>query len=170
MQTLDVISVNIWQILISLANLVILFLLIKKFLFKPVKNVLAKRQAEIEGEYDKADRANEEANQTKQLWDEKIQGAKSEADSIIQSATDNAKYREKKILEDAKSEAANIMLSAKSEAELERKKAEAGIKEEIVDVSEELARKLLEREINPDDHRRLIDSFLSDMENGDSDE
>ena len=45
MQTLDVISVNIWQILISLANLTILFLLFKKFLFKPVKKVMEKREA-----------------------------------------------------------------------------------------------------------------------------
>ena len=43
MQTLDIISVNIWQIIISLSNLVILFLLVKKFLFKPVKSMIAKR-------------------------------------------------------------------------------------------------------------------------------
>jgi len=48
MQTLEVISVNLWQILISLLNLLILFLLFKKFLFKPVNNMLAKRQSEID--------------------------------------------------------------------------------------------------------------------------
>ena len=40
MQTLDVISVNLWQMVASLANLVILFLLIKKFLYKPVQTEL----------------------------------------------------------------------------------------------------------------------------------
>ena len=40
-QSLDIISVNIWQILISLINLLLLFLIIKKFLFKPVQNMLA---------------------------------------------------------------------------------------------------------------------------------
>ena len=44
MQTLDVISVNLWQILISLINLFLLFLILKKFLFKPVKKVLDQRQ------------------------------------------------------------------------------------------------------------------------------
>ena len=47
-QSLDVISVNLWDILISLANLLILFILVKKFLFKPVKKVLEKRQSEID--------------------------------------------------------------------------------------------------------------------------
>ena len=48
MQSLDVISVNIWQILISLCNLVILFLILKKFLFKPVQKVTQTRRAELD--------------------------------------------------------------------------------------------------------------------------
>ena len=46
MPTLDVISVNIWSILISLCNLLILFFIIKKFLYKPVRKMLAERQAQ----------------------------------------------------------------------------------------------------------------------------
>ena len=42
MQSLEVISVNIWHILISLCNLLILFLIVKRFLFKPVKKALEK--------------------------------------------------------------------------------------------------------------------------------
>ena len=48
MQSLEVISFNLWQMLISLANLVILFWILKRFLFKPVKKVLAQRQAELD--------------------------------------------------------------------------------------------------------------------------
>ena len=55
MQSLEVISVNFWQILISLLNLLILFLLFKKFLFKPVNNMLAKRQSEIDAKYEEAE-------------------------------------------------------------------------------------------------------------------
>ena len=47
-QSLDVISVNFWQILISLANLTILFLILKKFLYKPVTKVLTDRQNAVE--------------------------------------------------------------------------------------------------------------------------
>ena len=49
---------------------------------------------------------------------------------------------------------------AETQAELEMRKAEEGIKKEIVEVSTALANKLLEREINADDHRDLIDSFI----------
>ena len=55
MQTLDVISVNIWQILISLLNLYILYLIVKRFLFKPVKAVLEERRRELDSQYDAAE-------------------------------------------------------------------------------------------------------------------
>ena len=54
MNNLDVISLNIWQIIISLLNLVILFFLFRKFLFEPVKKVIAKREAEVNAHYDNA--------------------------------------------------------------------------------------------------------------------
>ena len=51
----------------------------------------------------------------------------------------------------------------KGKSRLEKKKAEDEIKEQIVDVSSALTEKLIEREINTEDHRRLIDSFISEM-------
>ena len=50
-----------------------------------------------------------------------------------------------------------------TEAALERQKAEAGIKQEIAAVGTQLAEKMLEREINPEDHRQMIESFLAEM-------
>ena len=91
MQTLDIISVNVWQILISLVNLLLLFLIIKKFLFKPVMTVLEKRRQEIDGQYAEADAAIEEANLSKKQWEEKLAGAEGEAEAIIQTAAENAR-------------------------------------------------------------------------------
>ena len=50
MQTLEIISINIGQILISLCNLVLLFLALKKFLFQPVKKALAQRQEALDAQ------------------------------------------------------------------------------------------------------------------------
>ncbi len=165
-QTLDVISVNLWQILISLANLVLLFWIIKKFLFKPVKNVLAKRQNEIETQYESAERAEKQAYELKESWEKKLSSAESEANTIIKNAADNAKYRGDKLIFEAKEKAESIIRTAQSEAELELKKATDGIKREIVDVSGTLAEKMLEREINTEDHRALIDSFIEKIGDG----
>ncbi|MBE7057446.1 MAG: F0F1 ATP synthase subunit B [Ruminococcaceae bacterium] len=168
MQTLDIISVNIWQIIISLVNLLIIFLIIKKFLYKPVKKMLEDRQSTIENEYSQAVMAKEQAEAEKKAYSEKIQGAKEEADAIIKNAVSIADQREKDILAHAKDEAEIIRRRAREDAELEIKKAEEGIKKEIVEVSSILTEKMLEREVSMDDHKNFIDSFIESI--GDEDD
>lgn len=160
MQSLEVISVNLWQILISLLNLLILFLVFKKFLFKPVNNMLAKRQSEIDSKYNEADEAKRIALKDRALWDEKIGTVKIETDEMIKKAQISAKRQGDAIVSKAKETADSIVRQAENQAQLEIKKAEEEIKKEIVEVSAALANKLLEREINADDHKNLIDSFI----------
>jgi F-type H+-transporting ATPase subunit b len=168
MQNLDVISVNLWQILISLANLVLLFLIVKHFLFKPVKRILAKRQQEIDGRYDAAHAAQEHADENRREWETAMATARTQADGILQTATEQAKFRGDAMVDEARQKADSIIRMAQTEAELERKKAEQDIKREIVEVSGALTAKMLGREINDDDHRALIDSFLNEI--GDANE
>lgn len=169
MQSLDVISINLWDILVSLANLVILFLLVKKFLYKPVKKMLETRQASIDSDYAKANEAKEQALADKLAYEEKLSEAKTEADGVIQSAVSMAKLRENEILAEAKEKADAIMRKANDDAALELKKAEKSIKDEIVVVSTLLAEKLLERELNEKDNKELVDSFIAEIgENNDA--
>ena len=99
--------------------------------------------------------------------EDKVKGADDEANRIITEATDTAKYRADQILTDANARAQGIVERAETEAKLERKKATEGIKREIVDVSSAIAEKMLEREVNEDDHRALIDSFIEQIGDGD---
>lgn len=163
MQNLDVISVNLWQILIALLNLVILFLILKKFLFKPVQKVLKQREDELNGQYQKANDALSAANDAKEEYETRLNGAKLEAEGILKTATDNAAKRSKKIIEGAAEEADAIVNRAKTQAQLEKKRAQNDIKNEIADVSSAIAEKLLAREINDDDQKRLIDSFIDEI-------
>ena len=166
MPTLDVISINIWQILISLANLTILFLLVKKFLYKPVKKVLKQREDEINTHYTAAKEAEDDALKSKAEYEEVLSGAKVEADGIIKDAADKAKRRSDVIIDEAEQKADRIIRQAEQDAKLERKKATDSIKKEIVEVSSALSEKLLDREINADDHKALIDSFIEEIGEG----
>ena len=57
MQASEIISVNIWQTVVSLLNLLILFLILKKFLFKPVQNVIKSRKDKVDAQYSEAEEA-----------------------------------------------------------------------------------------------------------------
>ena len=93
MPTLDVISVNIWSILISLCNLLILFFIIKKFLYKPVRKMLAERQAAVDKVYSEADEALRSAEQDRLTYSQKLEHADSECDALLKSAKENADRR-----------------------------------------------------------------------------
>ncbi len=163
MQTLEIISVNLWQILISLANLLLIFLILKKFLFKPVQKVMNQRQEEVDTQYADAEEANAAARQSQADWEERMEGADAEAGARLQAADKTAREHGDRLVADARQRAEDIVRQAKNEAALEKTRAEAAMKEEIVQVSTALAQKMLEREIAPADHQQLIDSFLDEI-------
>ena len=163
MQNLDIISINIWQVVISLANLVILFLILKKFLFEPVKKIKAKRENEIESQYLKAEKVNQEADELKAGWEEKIAAADQKADEIINEAVERANSRNEVMLYESREKADQIIRKAKADIERDRREARETIKKEIVDVSQAISEQIIGREINMEDHRDLIDNAIDRM-------
>ena len=162
-QSLGVISVNLWQVLISLANLGILFLLFKKFLFKPVRAVLDKRQERLQKQYADAAEAQEKAHADQAAWAEKLSGAQAEADTLLRRAAETARQTGDTMVAEAKERAEGIVRQAEEDARLEHLKAEEGIRRELADLSTELAEKVLGREINEQDHRSLMDAFIGEL-------
>ncbi|MBR5742909.1 MAG: F0F1 ATP synthase subunit B [Clostridia bacterium] len=160
---LDIISVNLWDVLISLANLAILFLLLKRFLYKPVKAAIAAREEAVAKEYRDAEEAKAAAEADRKAWDERMRLAESEAGEILKQASAAAEKRSDAMLAEARDSADGILRQAKTEAELEKKKAEAGIKQEIVDLSAVLTEKMLSREIRREDHEALVREFLEEI-------
>ena len=92
-----------------------------------------------------------------------MKNADSEADAIVRDATETAAHRAEKIIEEANEQAETIRNRAENEAALTKKRAEESIKQDIVDISAAIAEKMLEREVNTDDHRNLIDSFINNV-------
>ncbi len=160
---LSVISVNIWNIVIALCNLLILTLIVKKFLYKPVKKVMDSRRAAIDADYAQAKAAREQAEEDRLNYAAAMEAAKQTSDQIIADAARTAEHRGNEIISEAREKANDIRRQAEADALLEKKKAEDDMKREIADVSAQLTGKLLEREINAEDHRSLIDSFLQEI-------
>ena len=124
MQASEIISVNIWQIVVSLLNLFLLFLIVKKFLFKPVKKVLESRQQKIDAQYSEAESALASAKESERELNERLNAAHKTADDIVKEATELGERRKEKLLDDAHAEAETIIRRARTDAELEKKKAE----------------------------------------------
>ncbi len=160
---LELISLDIWHVVASIANLLILTLILKKFLFKPVQNILAARQNQVDELYDAAEKTKASAEEDKKLYSEKLAGAAEEAESILRSATQRADRQSDEIVADAHRRAAETMKRAEEDIELAKKKAMDDLKNEISDISVQIAEGVVGREVNGDDHREFIDSFIEKL-------
>lgn len=156
-------TVDVWTMLFTWVNMLILFTVMKKFLFKPVMNILDQRDAEIKKIYDDANDANEKAVTLEKEYSEKMAQARDEAGEIIKQATLTAQKREKEIIESAHEQVAAMTRRAETQIAQERKKAYQEIKEEISDISVAIAGKMVGREITAADHEALISQFIENV-------
>ena len=114
--TESIFSVSGWQLLFTLVNLVIDYFILKKFLYQPVKKMFAQRQAEVEDTYKKADEANADAASLKLQYEQKMAGAREEADAIVRSATGRAQVRSDAMIAEARQSASEIIRRADEQA------------------------------------------------------
>ena len=156
-------TVDVWTMLFTWVNMLILFTVMKKFLFKPVMNILDQRDAEIKKIYNDANDANEKAVTLEKEYSEKMAQARDEAGEIIKQATLTAQKREKEIIESAHEQVAAMTRRAETQIAQERKKAYQEIKEEISDISVAIAGKMVQREITAADHEALISQFIENV-------
>ena len=160
---LDVISVNIWQMLISIANLLILFLILKRFLFRPVQRVLAARREQVERLYSDAGEAKTQAEAARAEYTERLSGAEREAEEILKRATKNANERSEEIIREAHEAVDILRCRVAEEITQEKKKAINDIKDDISGISMKIAEQVVGREIREEDHRALVDRFIGEL-------
>lgn len=147
----------------TLINTLILFLVLKHFLFKPVNKILDERKQNVEETYRQADEKLSEAARLESEYTEKLANAKEESAEIVKNATKRAQARSDEIIAEAKKEASSLMVKANADIEKEKKRAVNQIKDEISDIALAVAEKVVEKEIDPKDHERLIESFISEL-------
>ena len=141
----------------------VLFLVASYFLFNPVREMLAKRQAKIKDELDSAANDKEEAAKLRKQYEEKLKDINKEAEEILSDARKRALENENKIVADAKEEAARIVERARVEAELEKQKAADDVKREMVVIASMMAGKVVKASIDTTIQESLINETLKEI-------
>ena len=159
----DLVAVMPWTIILQICNLLLTIWLFKKFLLKPVQNILKQRQELVNADLDAAEAAKTEAQQAKEEYARSLEGAKEEAAELVRSAARTAQTRSEQIILDAKEEAAAIRAKASDDIARDRKNAVNEIKNDISDIAVSIAAKVVEKEISEKDHEKLIEDFIDQM-------
>ena len=157
------ITLDGWTFLAQICNLMIQLLIFKKFLLKPIKQVIADRKAKADSEIADAQKLRTEAEAMKAEYEQNLQNARTEANQIVATAQKTATARSEEIVGEARAQAAALKQKAEADIAQERKKAVNEVKDEIGGIAMEIASKVVEREIKEADHKDLIDEFIKNV-------
>ena len=157
------ITLDGWTFLAQICNLMIQLVIFKKFLLKPIKQVIADRKAKADSEIADAQKLRTEAEAMKAEYEQNLQNARTEANQIVAAAQKTATARSEELLGEARAQAAALKQKAEADIAQERKKAVNEVKDEIGGMAMEIASKVVEREIKEADHQDLIDEFIKNV-------
>ena len=157
------ITLDGWTFLAQICNLMIQLVIFKKFLLKPIKQVIADRKAKADSEIADAQKLRTEAEAMKAEYEQNLQNARTEANQIVTAAQKTATARGEEIVGEARAQAAALKQKAEADIAQERKKAVNEVKDEIGGIAMEIASKVVEREISEKDHKDLIDEFIKNV-------
>lgn len=157
------ISLDIWTALFALINMIIVFVVLKKFLFKPVMKIIDDRQKEIDDIYADAAKAKAEAQELQSTYTAKLSAANAESERILSAATRMAQQREEEILRDAQTQAARTLERAQEQIALEKKQAMHELKGQVSGIAVDIASKVLGQDVDGKKHQKLIDTFIDEL-------
>ena len=157
------IGVDPWTALFTLLNFLAVFFVGKHFLWGPVMNIIQTRQKEIDDMYSEADTARVSAKAMETEYKEKLSSAVETSERIVKDAVARGQAREEEILRKANAEADAILDKAAKDIAMEKRKAINEAKDEISGLAMAIAGKVVERELNQQDQKGLIDSFIDGL-------
>lgn len=152
------------QICIQLINTGILCFALSKLLYNPVLNFIKSRKEKVALEIDGATERLKDAEALKAQYEAKLKDIDSERNKILESARELANKNSSQIISDARKEADIIKNRAEKDIASEREKAKDDIKKEIINVSAEMSKRFIAKEISTAEQEQLFEDTVKDLE------
>lgn len=147
---------------ITVLNIIVLFVVLRLLLFKPVTKHIDNRNKKIEDALKAAEESQKMVRQMKIEYDEKIKEAKEEGQKVIETYRGMAEKEYNGIIDSAKVEADKIIEDAKIELKIEKEQLVTNMKDELADLVLATSEKVLKKNIDNDTNRKLIDEFINE--------
>jgi len=157
-------GLNVPSLIVFLVNFLILLGVLYLFAYKPILRVMDRRAGQIRESLEAADRAREEAASSQATTQTQLQEARQEGQRLIEQARQMAeRYREEERAR-ARQEGEAFVTSAREDIQRERDAAIQEVRSHFADLAISAAEKVIERSLDRDAHRDLIDQVLRETD------
>lgn len=163
------IDISFWNILWTAVNLLILYLFAKKFLFGRILKIMEERKKHINGQFEEADKKEQDALKLKKKYEDMLEGANEERNEIISNAKKNADAQYSRIVANASEEANRLIESAHKSVENERRQVLQSAQSEIADIAIAAAKKVIAGNNSAENDSRIYNDFIDEVDNDGSD-
>ena len=153
---------NPMTMLVQLCSTLVLFLLMKKFLWKSVKNFLDVRADKMQSDLAESEQAKQDALTDRQKALEELQGASARGEKIVEAAVKQAKDEKESILLEAGKQADALRKKAQEQIESDRQQMYDGMSKEMVEVAMSAVEKLVGSKDTSDMDRKAIEELVKD--------
>ncbi len=166
MESVGLVSVDFRIMVATVINFIIFFLIIKKFFYEKVKDIMAKRQEAVTSEISEAEKKNQLANELKEKYEAQVADIREQERTIIREANIEGQHQQQEIIARSKEEAKAIIDRAMAEIDLEKNKALNEVKSNIVELSLFATEKVIKQSVDKKQHEVMVKSFIESV--GDS--
>mgnify|MGYP000035994247 FL=1 len=148
------------NLLWTVVNVLVMYAVLRKFLFKPVQDVIAKRQQMVDANLADAETSKKEAAETMNAAQEKLRNVDNEAAARREESAQQAEKQKEQLLTEAQRQADAIVAEGKAAAEAERASKLRQADAQIADLTRTMCAKVLERNLTQQDDARMLDDLL----------
>jgi F-type H+-transporting ATPase subunit b len=153
-----------WVAAATVATFVLLLVILAKIAWKPILQGLQAREKGIRDQIEGADRANADAKALLAEYEARLAKATEEARAIVEEGRRDATVVRSKIEAEAQAAAAAERDRAVRDIDLARQKALKEIYDEVAKVATEVAARIVQRELNATDHKKLVEQGFAQLE------
>ena len=146
---------------------IIIWIILAKFAWPMVLKMMEERESKIQGDLDAAEQAKTKAESDAKAYSDRLAAAEREAADIVAQAKREGEEERARILAQAQKDAAATIAKAPDAVDSERKNARAELSGSVIDLSVEIASKLVGNDLTDDQHRRLAERYLQEVGAGD---
>ena len=155
-------GINLPLLVVFVANFIVLLVMLRLFLYKPVMKVLDERAKRAREAIELAEATKKEYDQAKDEVQKQIEKGRQEAQTIIGQAMQVAERLKEESRQEATKQAQVIVDRARSELEAERDKMVGDLRREFVSISIAAAEKVIKETLDRERHRKLIEETLQE--------
>lgn len=156
-------DINLTAVLTQSIGFILLAWFLGKFAFPPIQRILAEREKLVSDQLASIEADRTAMHELREDYSRRLANIEAEAREHITRGIKQAQEEASAILAQSQADAAEQRDRALADIDQERKKALAEIRTEMSSLAVLAATRILEREINPEVHRGLIDDFIGDV-------